>query len=88
MNTTNITNLSDNTLDALLAWKAGDEDFDFSMLTVNELRDLAACLPEVDFTVWILTAKLANPPLPVERSTVDYELLILEDDENYDPCAR
>jgi hypothetical protein len=75
MNTIDITNFSDNLVDAIFAYRSGDESFDFDVLTVGELYALQDAV-KVDLGLWIRQANLRS-----ERSKrpvgPDYENAIL-----------
>ena len=59
MNTIDITNFSDNLLDAILAYRSGDESFNFDVLTIGELYALQDAV-KVDLSLWIQQANLKS----------------------------
>lgn len=74
-NTIDITNYSDNVIDAILAFRTNDNSFDWESLTVKELYQLQDATG-ADFSVWIRQTEMrtARSTRPVGR---DYEGAIL-----------
>ena len=90
MKTTNniidITSLTELTIDALFAWKTGDEDFNYDALNINELFDLQRATG-ADLSLWIRDARTreAAARTEVDSDTRDYEAAILDaQSERYD----
>ena len=81
MKTINISGMTDNAVDAILAWAAEDNDFDFDKLTPREVRELASAYPDVDFTGWIRDAE-RRFPVRNDNTGFCYEALIMERDDD------